>query len=104
MTAARLTGRPWHDVDGPLLVASAAALQLIPQNIPRLVRLQRLASIGACLPSRPDAPRLSPSKLRALLKDPLVSGPQIRAQEDLYDDLYTAEIPSTADHVSSRKD
>ncbi|MFE5175674.1 hypothetical protein [Streptomyces sp. NPDC056634] len=92
MTAARLTGRPWHDVDGPVLVASAAALQLIPQNIPRLVRLQRLASIGACLPSRPDAPRLSPSKLRALLKDPLVSGSQIRAQEDLYDDLYTAEV------------
>lgn len=36
MTAAHLTGRPWHDVDGPVLVASAAALQLIPQNIPRL--------------------------------------------------------------------
>jgi hypothetical protein len=92
MTSARFAGKPWQDVDGPSLVASAAALQLIPENIPRLVRLQRLAAIGACLPSRPGAPRLSPSRIRALLKDPLVSGPDIRAQEDLYDDLYTAEV------------
>ncbi|MFC9946712.1 hypothetical protein [Streptomyces pratensis] len=92
MTSARFAGKPWQDVDGPSLVASAAALQLLPENIPRLVRLQRLAAIGACLPSRPGAPRLSPSKVRALLKDPLVSAPHVRAQEDLYDDLYTAEV------------
>ncbi|MEV0598505.1 hypothetical protein AB0I82_04260 [Streptomyces sp. NPDC050315] len=57
-----------------------------------MLRLQRLAAIGASLPARPDAPRLSPSRLRSLLKEPVVSGPHIRAEEDLYDDLYTAEI------------
>ena len=43
--------KPWRDVDGPSLVRAAAALQLLPENIQRLVRLQRLAAIGAALPS-----------------------------------------------------
>ncbi|MCW8382397.1 hypothetical protein [Streptomyces justiciae] len=85
--------KPWDAVDGPALVRSAAALQLIPENIPCLVRLQRLAAVGACLPSRPEAPRLSPSKLRSLLKDPVISSPAVRSQEDPYNDLYTAEVP-----------
>jgi hypothetical protein len=85
--------KPWDAVDGPSLVQSAAALQLIPENIPCLVRLQRLAAVGACLPKRPDAPRLSPSRLRSLLKEPVISSPAVRAQEDPYNDLYTAEIP-----------
>jgi len=93
MATTVLSGRPWQDVDGPSLAACAAALQLLPQNIPRLLRLQRLAAIGAALPHRPNAVRLSPSKLRALLKDPLVSGPNARAQEDPYDDIYTSEVP-----------
>jgi hypothetical protein len=85
--------KPWIDVDGPSLVRSAAALQLLPENIERLVRLQRLAAVGAALPGRPDVPRLSPSRLRGLLKDPLISGPEVRSHEDPYDDLCTAEIP-----------
>ncbi len=85
--------KPWRDVDGPSLVRAAAALQLLPENIQRLVRLQRLAAIGAALPARPEAPRKSPSRLRSLLKDPLVSGPNVRSGEDPYDDLYTAEVP-----------
>ncbi|MFF1873001.1 hypothetical protein [Kitasatospora herbaricolor] len=93
MATTVLSGRPWQDVDGPSLAACAAALQLLPQNIPRLLRLQRLAAIGAALPHRPNAVRLSPSKLRALLKDPLVSSSTVRAQEDPYDDLYIAEVP-----------
>ncbi|MFC9243602.1 hypothetical protein ACFT7S_05955 [Streptomyces sp. NPDC057136] len=85
--------KPWNGVDGPSLVRSAAALQLIPENIPCLVRLQRLAAVGACLPSRPEAPRLSPSRIRSLLKDPVISSAAVRAQEDPYNDLYTAEVP-----------
>ncbi|MFF3547155.1 hypothetical protein ACFYXD_35620 [Streptomyces platensis] len=85
--------KPWNAVDGPSLVRSAAALQLIPENVPCLVRLQRLAAVGACLPSRPEAPRLSPSRLRSLLKDPVISSPAVRSQEDPYNDLYTAEVP-----------
>ncbi|MFG3539436.1 hypothetical protein [Streptomyces clavifer] len=82
----------WNTVDGPSLACSAAALQLIPENIPCLVRLQRLAAVGACLPHRPDAPRLSPSKLRSLLKESVIGDPIVRAQEDPYNDLYTAEV------------
>jgi len=84
---------PWVEVDGQSLVSAASALQLMPQNIPRLLRLQRLAAIGAALPSRPGAPRLSPSRLRAILKHPMVSNSDVRSQEDPYDDLYTAEVP-----------
>ncbi|WP_143681770.1 hypothetical protein [Actinacidiphila glaucinigra] len=93
MASFNTDGKPWDAVDGPSLVRSAAALQLIPENIPCLVRLQRLAAVGACLPHRPDAPRLSPSRLRSLLKDPVISSPTVRAQEDPYNDLYTAEVP-----------
>lgn len=85
--------KPWNAVDGPSLVRSAAALQLIPENVPCLVRLQRLAAVGASLPSRPEAPRLSPSRLRSLVKDPVISSAAVRSQEDPYNDLYTAEVP-----------
>ncbi|MFC9858813.1 MULTISPECIES: hypothetical protein [unclassified Streptomyces] len=84
--------KPWNTVDGPSLVRSAAALQLIPENIPCLVRLQRLAAVGACLPSRPEAPRLSPSRIRSLLKEPVIGSAEVRSQEDPYNDLYTAEV------------
>ncbi|MFB8101723.1 hypothetical protein ACFC3O_02640 [Streptomyces sp. NPDC056007] len=84
--------KPWNTVDGPSLVRSAAALQLIPENIPCLVRLQRLAAVGACLPSRPKAPRLSPSRIRSLLKEPVIGSAEVRSQEDPYNDLYTAEV------------
>ncbi|WP_405822918.1 hypothetical protein OG705_23930 [Streptomyces sp. NBC_00838] len=85
--------KPWNTVDGPSLVRSAAALQLIPENVPCLVRLQRLAAVGACLPSRPEAPRLSPSRIRSLLRDPVIGSAAVRSQEDPYNDLYTAEVP-----------
>jgi len=70
----------------------AAALQLLKENIPYLVRIQRLAAIGAALSARPDAPPLSPSGLRALLKHPLVSGDNVRSHEDPYDDVYVEEV------------
>jgi hypothetical protein len=65
----------------------------MPANIHHLGRLQRLAAIGASLPERPGAPRLSPSRLRTLLKHPLVSGPDVRANQDPYDDVYVVEVP-----------
>ena len=87
-----LDARPWAELDGPSLVGCAAALQLLPENIPYLIRAQRLAAIGAALPARPDARPLSPSRLRALLKDPLISGEYVRSQEDPYDDVYVEEV------------
>ena len=64
----------------------------MPENIPCLLRLQRFAAIGAALPARPDAPPLSPSRLRAVLKHPLIAGKSVRAQEDPYDDIYVEEV------------
>ena len=83
---------PWPRLDGPSLVSCAAALQLLPENIPVLIRLQRLAAIGAALPVAPDARPLSSSGLRALLKDPLISGEYVRGQEDPYEDVYVEEV------------
>jgi hypothetical protein len=64
----------------------------MPENIHHLIRLQRLAVIGASLPERPDTPRLSPSRIRDLLKQPMVSGKDVRAREDPYDDVYVVEV------------
>jgi hypothetical protein len=83
---------PWVELDGPSLASSAAALQLLPENIPFLTRAQRLAAVGTALPIRPDARPLSPSRLRALLKDPLISGEYVRSQEDPYEDVYVEEV------------
>jgi len=94
-----LNARPWADIDGPSLAGCAAALQLLPTNIPCLLRAQRLAAIGAALPARPDAPPLSPSQLRAILKHPLIAGEAVLAQEDPYDDVYAEEV---AFHGGSR--
>lgn len=84
---------PWIALDGPSVACAAAALQLLPENIHHLGRLQRLAAIGVSLPERPGALRLSPSRLRTLLKHPLVSGADVRANQDPYDDVYVVEVP-----------
>ena len=64
------TDQRWHRVDGPALLAVASALQLNPANVAWLLRLQRLAVVAAGLPSRPDAPTLTFSKLKGLLAAP----------------------------------
>ena len=92
-SGAALAVSPWTALDGPSLVCAAAALQLLPENIHHLGRLQRLAVIGASLPERPSALRLSPSRLRDLLKHPLVSGLDVRTDQDPYDDVYVVEVP-----------
>lgn len=83
----------WTSVDGPTLVASAAGLQLFEENVPCLVRLQRLAAIGAALPHQPTALPLNPSRLRSLVRQAPVDTSDVRSQEDLYDDLYVEEVP-----------
>ena len=87
-----LDGLPWAEVDGPSLVSCAAGLQLLGENIPCLLRIQRLAAIGASLPALPGAPFLAPSRLRALLKHEYVASEMARSQEDPYDDLYVEEV------------
>lgn len=87
-----LHNHPWLALDGPSLAGVAAGLQLLPENIEMLNRLQRLTAIGCALPVRSGAQPLSPSKLRNLTKDQTVSGEGIRRMEDPYADFYSAEI------------
>lgn len=83
---------PWVGLDGPAVVASAAALQLLPANAPGLVRAERLAAVGCALPSRAGTPTITPSRLRALLVHLTVGGEAARAQEDTFDDVYVDEV------------
>lgn len=91
-TRVELTGEPWESLDGPSLVAAASGLQLLPQNIHCLARLQRLAAIGASLPPRPDAPLLTPSRLKSVLKNDFVGGQLVKSQEDEYEGEYVVEV------------
>ncbi len=84
---------PWSAVDGPQLAVAAAALQLLPSNVPCLLRLERLAAIGASLPPNQASPSITPNSLRRILKMELIDDAHIRAQEDEYDDVYAVEIP-----------
>lgn len=83
---------PWLGLDGPSVASCAAALQLMPENIPYLTRTQRLAAVGVSLPAVPGARPLATSRLRALLKAPLISGEDVRRQEDPYEEVYVEEV------------
>lgn len=87
-----LNSRPWIELDGPSVLRAAAALQLLRENIPCLLRVQRLASIAAGLPPLPSPSRLSTSTLRGLLKNTLIADPSVLGAEDPYDDIYVAEV------------
>lgn len=87
-----LDDQPWVGLDGPSVAMAAAALQLLPQNIPCLLRTQRLAAVGAALPARPQTRSLTPSGLRRLLREPVIDDDAVRQQEDSYDDIYVDEV------------
>lgn len=87
--------KPWTGLNGANLAASAAALQLVPENMGFLIRLQRLALIGVSLPKSGHTQAVSPGKLRSLLNHSLINGFEIRELEDPYSDLYSVEIPTT---------
>lgn len=82
----------WHRVDGPALLAVASALQLNPANVAWLLRLQRLAVVAAGLPSRPDAPTLTFSKLKGLLAAPGIDDADTPQMQDPYEGLFTYEV------------
>jgi hypothetical protein len=73
--------------DGPSLAAAAAALQLMPDNAPHLLRLQRLAAAGAALAHVTPAQGVTPTKLRSLLRRQDFGGQEVLSQEDPYDEV-----------------
>lgn len=90
------TGDPWRGMDGPTLLATASTLQLNPQNISWLLRLQRLASIAATLPEVPSARMPSPWKIQKLLSLQGINDRGTEHQQDPYEGVYIVEIPSPA--------
>lgn len=98
-------GGPWEDsrvagirtdnvppnLDGPSLVAAASGLMLLAENSSRWVRLHRLAALGMALPDS-DAPSLSPSAVRSILKREDVGGEGLRMQEDQYSEVLIQSI------------
>lgn len=90
------TRDPWRDMDGPTLLATASTLQLNPQNISWLLRLQRLASIAATLPEVPSARMPSPWKIQKLLSLQGINDRGTKHQQDPYEGVYVVEVPSPA--------
>lgn len=73
------------------VAVSAAALQLLPANASRLLRLRRLAAMAAAgVVEEPRPP--TPSWLRSRLSQPPVGGEDVAAQDVRYDDVITKEI------------
>ena len=52
------------------VLASLSALQLIPENAGRQIRLEAAANIAATLDADSQTRKLSPSKLRRILNEP----------------------------------
>jgi hypothetical protein len=80
-----------RSIDGPSLTAAASGLMLLAENSSRLVRLHRLAALGAALPAR-EAASASPSALRSLLKRDDIGGRAILAQEDPYSEVLVQSL------------
>ena len=90
MTGIRTKGVP-RNIDGPSLVAAASGLMLLPENASRLVRLHRLAALGMALDDK-QAPSMSSSAVRSLLKTDDIGGPGILAQEDPYSEALVQSV------------
>lgn len=71
------------------LLAADAALQLIPQNAERTLRLEALAHVAASLQPAINKPAITPDELQEIVtRYPLGEGP-IAAAEDPYENLFT---------------
>jgi hypothetical protein len=64
------------------LVARAAALQLVPENVDRLVRLYGAVGVAATITPSADRPRMSANKWRRFLNEPPLSDSAFASGED----------------------
>lgn len=72
------------------LAATAGALELIPENAERTLRIQAFAHVAGTLPYRDDLPRISASRLRSV-----VNGPELGALahgEDPFPNSFVEEV------------
>jgi hypothetical protein len=78
------------------LVRAAAALQLCPENVQRLYRLQRLAALSAAHAQGPVGKPPSASALREILRSTEITNDFTLGSEDNYDDvlIQSVDFPS----------
>jgi hypothetical protein len=76
--------QPYNPID---LMTSVAALQLLPQNAERALRLEALANVISTLPCRHDNPVMSITKLRRVCNSPPLA--DISSQEDPSEQAFT---------------
>jgi hypothetical protein len=72
------------------LAATAGALELIPENAERTLRIQAFAHVAATLPYREGLPRISASRLRLIM-----NGPELGALahgEDPFPNTFVEEV------------
>jgi len=73
------------------LLATVAALQLLPENADRLIRIEALAHVAGGLQADRDKPKISLSKLRSILNSPPLSD-EIAQAEDPFPNPFVEEI------------
>jgi hypothetical protein len=74
------------------LVSAAAALQLIPQNADRSIRLETLAHVAASLSAADGRPKIGKNKLAAVCNTSPLGDGGIAHAEDPFDNPFTEEI------------
>lgn len=73
------------------LAAKTAALQLVPENVDRLVRLYGAVGVAASLEPSADRPRITAGKWRKFLNEPPLSDSAFASGEDPFNNLF-AEV------------
>lgn len=74
------------------LLATAAALQLLPENADCLIRIEALAHVACALQADRDKPKISLPKLRSILNSSPLSD-EIAQAEDPFPNPFVEEIP-----------
>ena len=89
---------PLHDIrtifdpyDRTDALATAAALQLVPENADRLIRIEAVAHTISSLPPAQGKPKISAPRIRNLLNSPPLSD-QVAMAEDPFPNPFVEEI------------
>ncbi len=80
-----------HDRDD--LLATVAALQLLPENAHRQARLMAFAHAVAALRPRLDLPTIRRDELEALIESPLLTQGVLAEQDDPFENIFTEAFP-----------
>ena len=80
---------PYNSKD---LQCKASALQLLPENASKIIRLEALSYCIACLPYDPSKPEITQHKFKSLINKHLSENSPIAMQEDPCENLMTESL------------